>query len=254
MEKKVVLSLSESVGFTLPKVETEELAGVICAKANNRKKALKKVMKLCRGHDILLSKESDKAELFNDIKIRWDCFSPDLIAPVINKICRQVSLKFLCSIPFEEIYIVAEQPFALRIIEQIKELARLFIVVSHKEADRKLYDKLYFEHCAMVHQRETMPKVIKDDSMILCFEDCSFGGEYKSPFINFTNIKTNLYREVDGRRICVSDPSIMQIEELWGGKSGFPLFELFGLKTGQDSTVDINNCADDIFLLDIAEF
>lgn len=254
MEKKVVLTLSENSGFTLPRIETEELDTVISVVANNRKKALKKVVKLCRGHDILICKKSDGAELFNDTKRKWDFFSPELIVPVINKVCRQVSLKYLCSIPFEEIYIVAEQSFALRIIEQIKELARLFIVVSSKEADTKLYDKLYFEHCAMVRQTETMPKSIKDDSMIISFEEFSFSREYKSPFINFTNIKTNLYGEVDGRKICVSDPTIRQAEELWGGKSGFTMFELVGVKTTCESTVDINNCADDIFLLDMARF
>ena len=254
MEKKVVLSLTENVGFTLPKIEREEHDTVISAIANNRKKALKKVMKLYRGHDVLISKKSDGAEIFNDIKRKRDFFSPELIVPVINKICRQVSQKYLCSIPFEEIYIVAEQAFALCIIERIKELARMFIVVSNKEPDTKLYDKLYFEHCAMVRQTETIPMTIKDDSMIICFEDFPINREYRSPYINFSATKANLYGEVNGRRICVSDTAIREVEELWGGKSGFALFELFGLETTPHSTVDINNCADDIFLLDTAGF
>lgn len=254
MKKKVVLNLSESVGFTLPKVETEELDGVIFAKISNRKKALKKLIKLCRGHDIVISKKSDKSEIFKDYVRSWNCFSSDLIIPVINRICRQVSLKFACSLPFEEIYIVAEQSFAIRIIEQIKDLARLFIVASPKEADTKFYDKLYFEHSVMVHHCETIPKAIKDDSMIICFEDFSLPVKCKSPFVNFTDKKVGVSNEVYGKKIYVSDVSIKKIEELWGGNSGLALLELFGVKTGQDSTVDINNCADDIFLLDIAGF
>ncbi len=251
MEKKVVLSLSESVGFTLPKVETEELDMVISAKINNRKKAIKKVMKLCRGHDILLSKRSDKAEIFNEIKRKWDYFTPELIIPVINKICRQVSLKFEYSIPFEEIYILAEQSLALSIIEKIKNLARLFVVISPKEADRKLYDKLYFEHCAMARHLETMPRAIKDDSMIICFEDYSLPSQCKSPFVNFTGKKAGVCNEVNGKKIYVSDAGIEKFEELWGGNSGLSFFELFGVKTGSGCIVDINNYADDIFLLDI---
>lgn len=254
MEKKVVLSLSESVGFTLPKVETEELDGVILAKINNRKKALKKLVKLCRGYDILLSKRSDKSEIFNEIKRNWDCFTPESVIPVINKICRQVSLKFGYSIPFEEIYIFAEQSLALRVIEQIKNLARLFTVISPEKADTKLYDKLYFKHCAMVRHLEKMPKVIKDDSMIICFEDYSLPVKCKSPFVNFTDKKAGVCNEVYGKKIYVSDASMKEIEEQWGGNSGLSLFELFGVKTGQESTVDINKCADDIFLLDIAGF
>lgn len=247
-----MLSLSESVGFTLPKIETEELDGVISAKINNRKKALKKLMKLCRGYDIILSKKSDKAEIFNEIKRKWDYFTPELAVPVINKICRQVSIKFECSIPFEEIYILAEQSFAIHIIEEIKNLSRLFIVISPKEADTKLYDKLYFQHCAMARHLEKMPNVIKDDSMIICFEDYSLPLKCKSPFVNFTDKKAGFRNEVNGRKIYVSDSGIRQIEELWGGNSGLSFFELFGVKTGSGSTVDINNCADDIFLLDIA--
>lgn len=254
MEKKVVLSLTESVGFTLPKVETEELDGVIWAKINNRKKALKRLMKLCGGYDILLSKRSDKAELFNEMKRKWEYFTPELVIPVINKICRQVSLKFGYSIPFEEIYIFAEQSLALRVIEQIKDLARLFTVVSPEEADTKLYDKLYFKHCAMVRHLENMPKVIKEDSMIICFEEFSQPVKCKSPFVNFTDKKAGACNEVYGDKIYVSNASIKEIEELWGGKSGLSLLELFGVKTGQESTVDINKCADDIFLLDIAGF
>lgn len=249
-----MLSLSENVGFTLPRVEAEELDRVISVKITNKRKAVKKAVKLFRHHDIVISEKSNEADIFKDIKRNWHCFSLDLIVPLINKICRQASLKFGYSMPFEEIYIVAEQSFAMRIIEQINDLARLFIVVSPKAADTKLYDKLYFEHSAMVRHCETIPNTIKEDSMIICFEDYSLPAKYKSPFINFTNKKACVCNEIDGRKIYVSDSGIKEIEELWGGSSGLSLFELFGIKTGQDSSVDINKCADDIFLLDIAGF
>ena len=254
MEKKVVLSLSERVGFTLSKVETEELDEVISAKITDKRKSVKKIIKLCRDRDIIISKRNDKAEIFKNIKRKRNCFSPDLIIPVINKICRQASLKFGYSMPYEEIYIVAEQSFALFIIEQIKDLARLFIVVSPKEADSKLYDRFYFEHSAMVRQCEIMPKTVKEDSMIIAFQDYSLPLKCKSPFINFTDKKAGVCNEVYGKKIYVSDASMKEIEEQWGGNSGLALFELFGVKTGQESTVDINNCADDIFLLDMTGF
>ncbi len=247
-----MLGLSESVGFALPKVETEVLDMAISVKINNKRKALKKLIKLYRGHDILLAKRSDKEELFNGVKQKWDCFTPESVIPVISKICRQVSLKFDYSIPFEEIYIVAEQSLAVLVIEEIKNLARLFIVVSPKEADMKLYDKLYFENSIMVHHREVMPKTVKEDSMIICFETCLVPLRCKAPFLNFTGKKADACNEVDGRKIYVSDSNIKQIEELWGGNSGLPFFELFGVRTNSRSIVDINNCADDIFLLDIA--
>ncbi|MBQ8391836.1 MAG: hypothetical protein IJX50_04755 [Clostridia bacterium] len=254
MEKKVVLSLFENVGFTLPKVETEEFDMAISAKIINRKKALKKLIKLYSGHDILLSKISDRAEIFNEVKRKWDYFSPESVIPVINKICRQVSLKFDCSIPFEEIYILAEQSLAISIIEEIKNLSRLFIVISPNEADIKLYDKLYFKHCAMARHLEKMPNTIKNDSMIICFEDYSLPLKCKSPFVNFTDKKAGVCNEINGKKIYVSNSNIKQMENLWGGNSGLSFLELFGIKTSSECIVDINNCADDIFLLDIAQF
>lgn len=254
MGKKTVLSISENKGFAPPKVEIEELDTVISVRINRKKKYVKRIMKLCRGHDIILSKKCDGEEFFEKIKIKWEAFSPELVVPVINEICRQVSLKFHCSIPFEEIYIVAKQKFALSIIEKIKNFAHLFIVVSQEDTDIKLYDKLYFDCSAMAHHSRIIPPAIKEDSMIICFEEASLPNGCQSPLINFTNKEVGLSNEVNGRRICVSDMCIKQIKELWDGNSGFSMFELTGEKTGHNSTVDINNYADNIFLLDIAAF
>ena len=254
MEKRVILSLSENTGFGRAKAQTRELDTVIMETIQGRKRAVKRIMKLYRGKDILLSKKDENDGIFTDVKKERNSFRQDSVLPVINEICKQASRRFFCNIPFEEIYIVAEENFALKIIEKIKDMARMFVVVSEEESKIKLYDKLYFEHSAIARHRKTMPSAILEDSMIICFKDSSFDREYKSPFINFTSVKTNLCKEVNGRKICVSDSNIRKVEKLWGGRSGFTLFEFFGIETGEDSIVDINNCADDIFLLDTAAF
>lgn len=253
MEKKTVLNLCGRRGFTFPKVETEQLGSITSAIIDKRKSSVRKLKKLCRGQDIIISKKCDWHNIFNNRKNKWDNFSYELAIPVINKICRQVSEKFAGIIPYEEIYVCAQQDFALSIIEEIWSFANLFVVISDEETDVELYNKLYFEHSVMAMHRKRITQ-IKNDSMIICFRENDIPEGCAVPVVNFTGKRMGLKNEVDGRKISVSDARIRQAEMLWNGRGGFSFFELLGEKTSHNSNVDINNRADEIFLLDISGF
>ena len=254
MQKNVVLNLSESKRFSFKKPKETIYDSVISVISDERKGAIKKVKKLYGENNIILSKNCDCKECFQNTKLPFKNFEREVTIPLVSRISRQIIEKYKFSLPIEKIVISATPGFACKIVEEIKNFARMFLIVSSEPQNTQLYDSLYFQHSTMISHISSFPKEDSEDCLYICYDEMPGTISENSAVLNFTPTEKFGERIVNASKISVEDCRMRHAKNFWAGTPGLAFCNLFGIEIGHNTSVDINNVADEIFLLDINAF
>ncbi len=250
MNKKILLSVYQTRNPFNSLLMYEEYQGFYPVTMRNSKRAVRKVKKMFSDADILLKKGSEKEKIISGKIKKKNNFSCDVILPVIEKICRQMTEKYKLSLPLQEVYIMASPPFACAMVVCLLDIAKVFTVVSPETPFLNMYDEIYFKHGTIIRHLPQFNTCLSQNSMIIRCNNEDFPLWSKIPIIDMcekAEITDFMLRIGD---VMVKDDSINYIADKWGGIPGISLYDFFGLIPSEKVIVDINKKADEIFLLD----
>lgn len=217
-----------------------------------RKRALRKLLRASDKNYIVKNGDSDKGIFQGRIKPFTD-ISPETVISVIDKICREAAKKYLQKLPFEEIKVISSGNMGLRIVEKLKNEAKLFTVIAESE-DRLLADELYFKYGVIIRYKNS-PDIRKGmDNLIISAEESVTEKITVTPVINLS--KRNFSREnvINIGEIVITDKNTSVFSEYWNGCPGPEIYSLLNISPQECSEVDINKKTDRIFLLDTDAF
>ncbi len=254
MKKTAILSLSETRKIFRPLYEISEYENLTLLNVQNCSRAINKISRFLKNTEVIISDKDKYAPLLkNKLKIKKGVYYKTAL-PVIEKVCRQVACKHDIKFPFGEIYIMASPSVACDIIMYISGISRVFTVISEDFPLTNVYDEIYFKYGTIIRQLPAFNNNITADSIIIRCDDEDVPLWAKIPVIDFSDKTSCDNLSVKMSNICVSDERIITATELWGGKSGLGFYELFGEVPKENTDININLPADEIFLLDIDNF
>lgn len=246
-----VMSVENNKRLFPPCYEFSEGETVTKAVVKNSVRAVQKFKKKMSGKTVVIAHGNENSKSLIHSSAVYENYSYERILPVLNTICRQTALKYRISVPFEDFYIMASPVIACRIIEHIYDLSRIFTIVSDEETYPGIYDELYFKHGTLIRQLPYFNNNIAKDSVLIRCNAASYPSWKQIPVIDMSPMPVcgNLCVKVG--EIYVYDEGIEACCRAWGGISGIKLYELMGKYPHQNSGVNINKKADEIFLLDM---
>lgn len=254
MKKTAILTLSKTRKIFKPAYISQEYGNISVLTVKNNVRAISRLKKSHRETDFLILHGEENEKIWkNKCKIKKGiCYKTAL--PVLEKICRQVAVKYGITLPFSEIYVQAAPPVACIITTCLSGLSRVFTVISEESPLVSAYDELYFKHGTIIRHLPEFNNNISDDSIIIrcCEDELPLWAEI--PVIDFSGRTDCGKISVKPEDIYVCGDNIRNLAKLWGGKTGLEFYELIGEVPGIDADIDINISADKIFLLDTDGF
>ena len=254
MRKIAVVTLNDSRKLFAPKCRIADEGDIVRAEVRNTFRSVKKTGKALDKVPVLVAYGYEKRKAFCG-QIKKVCkYEYRTVIPVLEKISRQICVKYKKKIPLEDLYISASPTIACEIIEALRNVSRLFTVVSDEETPPGLYDGIYFKYGTLTRQIPEFNNNISEDAVIIRCRDDYFPVWAKLPVINLVpgELKSDLWLDV--WKISVSDSKISAPGCVWGGESGIMFYTLLDEIPAENARVDINKSADEIFLLDTGGF
>lgn len=244
MNKISILTLVDKKKRDIKEYEEFETYSQITAK--NSKRSLNKILKKYKDETVIISNNSLK-EPFLESKVKpYKKISKTLALEIIEKICREVALKYNLKLPLEEVYLYARPETACEFIKNIVGISRIYTIVSNSKNVQEA-DNLYFEYGCPVRHIKKMNSMNTRDSIFIFIDECGFS---TSPIINLTEEEIAGENVTDIKKISVTDSDTEELTKAISAVGGLALYTLVGKRLSDNATVNINKKADTIFLLD----
>lgn len=253
IKQTVIVDVSTEKGILKKRFEVRNFGNISYVTIKNRHRALKKLVKTLNGENVIVNHLQTEEYIFEGHLRKWWDLSYKTVLPVINKICRLTAAKFTMKIPFEEMYIIADEDTAYEFITELSGMSRLFTVVSKKQGTKNS-DELYFNHGCVVRRKNVFDGKENPDSIVIRVSDCAFAKPLSMPVVDLSASPEYGKNVILARDVCVFDDAIEEVRKNWGGNSGLLLYELLEILPDRNSKTDINKKADRIFLLDTKSF
>ena len=249
MNDVVILNMKKKKRLFSSKPDLERIAEYEVFSANPKVSSLKYVTKYSGGRPIIVDDEALRSAKLEKYIKQYKEYNFEAYLSVIEKIVLSVAGKYNVKPPFSEVFI-SESPYnAAKIIEKIKGLSGLFTVISD-DYSTDAFDELYFKHGIVIRQ---LPEFIfknKEKSIII---KGSSGGEFfdcgQIPIIDLSSEENN-GMSIAVSKLCVYDESIKGFLKCMNIIPSLRLYTLLGIVPGENSAININKTADNIFLLD----
>lgn len=250
--KNIVLGLSTEKGLFSHSFKISDYKGINIITVKERIRAVKKIATRLPDRNIIISHKDLQNKIYKNKVREYKEISIDAVTRVIEKVVRQCADKFGIKTPLCEIYIVASADIACPIIDALRDLSRLYTIVSAEESMFFMYDELYFKYGSVIRHISDFDDAENKDCIIInCTSEKAT--VYKTPVIDIYG-EADASNTVSLKNIYVYGEEIEDIQKCWGGKSGLSLYALAEKTPGENAVVDIMRKCDQIFLLDTEEF
>lgn len=244
MSRISVLTIIDKKKKYFNEYEESEIYSQIIVK--NTIRSLKRELRKHKNETVIISNDSIRKPILEGKYKPYKIISKKLVLETIEKICREVALKYDLNIPLEEICVFARPEIACEYIERLIGLSRIYTIVSDFE-NAEVADNLYFKHGYPVRYiRKKNLKNVKESISLFIDES----GASNVPAINITGEEILGRNVIDIGEISVADNSVAEISKLLSIGSGLSLYTLLEKEIPDNAIVDISKKAGIIFLLD----
>ena len=254
MGRIIVLKIDERRGAFSKAFEIARSGETVLLTIKNKQSCLKKAAKQMKNENILIERSSSNNNLCLGKIKEFKNASPDVFMPVLDKICRQSAKEFSMTLPYGEVYVIADRKTAQCIIDKLHSISRFFTIVSAEEKKGEMFDSLYYKYGTPVRQIRTMELKNEQEAIVINATDENVRCHKEIPVIELGKASSQSIKKIYGGDIYISDEKMHKIEEIWGGRSGAYLYSLLGKTPAEDAVVKTGEKADKIFLLDTDKF
>lgn len=254
MQEPVLIKLLKNGELFSPPFEINEEEEIAQVFLRNKKRALSKMYRALSVKSFLIEQGGEKEKIFQNRIMEYRGDNNEVFLPLLEKVIKKEAKEKGINLPLGELYIIAPPPEACRVIFVLKELSRLFTVISPVDASGKIYDELYFKYGCIIRQMPIFNNDVRSDSAVLRLSGEKIPAWIKSVSFDLCSDEKRDKRSIKLEKIRVRDSFTEKIESLWGGKAGTDMFSLFGRIPDKDAKMSFNEKADKIFLLDTSAF
>ncbi len=217
------------------------------------KSSVKKLKRYFEDKCVLVEKNTfTKDSTLHFVKeYKTDIFKEALC--ILPSVVLSTAQKYKLNTPIKEIYIMAAPVDAIDIIMQIKNMSRLFTVVSQNDDVGKIYDELYFKYGTVIRHIPSFGNADWDNSIVIKYDALeSVFPWIKAPIISFDEENAPTEKLITLREVSITGNKIEKLCEALNQKGGLYMYSILSGLPEENCKIDINSKCDKMFFLDIS--
>lgn len=233
-----------------PKVEAEYGENFIRLYVKDTPAAIKKAAKIIGERKAVVSTDALNMKSLKGHLKKYNQESSNILFSIIKSAVEQVAKEKEITLPFYEICVFADAHTAVKIIERIKSLSKIFTIITNEEFGNEILDELYFKYGVIIRHLTKLNCHNKENTLIISTDS-------EDPISHWESIPV-----ISMAESCASKNALMlknsHIKECtdcfvkeWNGKPTMAVYSLLNIEPDKEISVNIREKGDEIFMLDI---
>lgn len=253
MNNSVLVLPQTEKGVFIPPIRYELSGDFIKIWMKDSPRALKKVCDIVGDNIAILSHEAVNMKVFKDCVQKYENSSNEELFLLTCKCVEALVKKNNIKLPFYEIFICAIPDIAVKLIQKLRNYARIFTVVYSGEFDCSVFDGLYFKYGIITRHLYKMKNNEKENSLVITTD----ASDYIPPKLHCSTIclsnKTNADNALMVKKVALKIKDNPFVDSCGLVPSVF-MCNLLNIEIDDNIEVDISRSADEIFMLDRTRF
>lgn len=213
-------------------------------------RALRKTIEIMGGGRAVISKDAMDMRIFENYTFKYKNCSNEQLLCLMEKCIKALINERNIKLPFYEIFIFAIPDIAVKIIQKLRNYARIFTVVYSGEFDNGIFDGLYFKYGIITRHLQKIKHSDKENSLIISTDSTDYiPAKMYCPVISLAD-KSNRADAILVKNVALNILGNSFIDS-WKGNPSVFMADLLGIEIDNKVKVDTTKKADEIFMLDI---
>lgn len=250
MEDLILILPQKNKSAFAPKIEMEGGENFLKLYLKDKGSALKKAAKIIDKRMAVVSNDALDMKSIKGFLKKYNDLNSELLFSLTENAIEEVAKERAMHLPLYEVCIFAEPFIAVKIIEKIKSLSKIFTIITKEEFGSEILDELYFKYGVIIRHLTKLTTNNKKDTVIISTdsEDNIMPWE-STPVISLAD-KCKSENALMLKNLYIKGEQNAFIKE-WNGKPPAVLYSLLNMEKDNKISVNIKEKADEIFVLDI---